>query len=84
MSERKRNAAYNKEMSAAQNRYVSGLAQGITVGASVEFEFRQGKDGLFEIASIAPAPSGAAKPNAAAAKGAVTKSREAAPSGSKP
>jgi membrane fusion protein, copper/silver efflux system len=61
----------------------TGLPQGINVGGSVEFEFRQGKDGRFEIASIASAPSGDAKPGDAA-KGVVKKPREAAPTGSKP
>jgi Cu(I)/Ag(I) efflux system membrane fusion protein len=62
----------------------AGVPQGITVGGSVEFEFRQRKDGLFEIASIAPAPSGAAKPSDASAKGAVTTPREPAPPGRNP
>jgi Cu(I)/Ag(I) efflux system membrane fusion protein len=62
----------------------AGLPQGITAGSKVEFEFRQSKDGPFEIASIAPAPSSAAKATDGAAKGAITKPREAAAPGAKP
>ena len=61
-----------------------GLPQGITAGSNVEFEFRQSKDGPFEIASIAPAPSSAAKAGDGAAKGAITKWREEAAPGAKP
>jgi membrane fusion protein, copper/silver efflux system len=62
----------------------SGLPQGIAVGGSVEFEFRQGKDGQFEIASIAPARSVVSKPIDGAAKGAITKPRDGATPGAKP
>src|SRR5437868_2014090 len=60
------------------------LPQGITAGSNVEFEFRQSKDGPFEIASIAPAPSSAAKVTDGAAKGVITKPREDAAPGAKP
>src|SRR5438270_7590330 len=60
----------------------AGLPQGITAGSNVEFEFRQSKDGPFEIASIAAAPSSAAK--ASAAEGAITNPREDAAPGAKP
>jgi Cu(I)/Ag(I) efflux system membrane fusion protein len=60
----------------------TGLPQGITVGSNIEFEFRQSKDGPFEIASIAPAQS-AAKGADAAAKGVITKPREDAVPGAK-
>jgi membrane fusion protein, copper/silver efflux system len=62
----------------------TGLPQGVTAGSKVEFEFRQSKDGPFEIASIAPAPSPAAKAADAAAKGVITKPREDAAPGAKP
>jgi membrane fusion protein, copper/silver efflux system len=62
----------------------AGLPQGITAGSKVEFEFRQSKDGPFEIASIAPALSPAAKAADAAAKGVITKPREDAAPGAKP
>jgi Cu(I)/Ag(I) efflux system membrane fusion protein len=62
----------------------AGLPQGINVGGGVEFEFRQGKDGLFEIASIAPATSSAAKQSDATAKGVITKPRDDASPRGKP
>jgi Cu(I)/Ag(I) efflux system membrane fusion protein len=62
----------------------AGLPQGISVGSNVEFEFRQSKDGPFEIASIAPATSSAAKAADGAAQGVITKPREDAAPGAKP
>ena len=63
---------------------VGGLPQGINAGGSVEFEFRQGKDGLFEIASIAPAQTSNVAPTDTAAKGVITKPRDNATPGAKP
>ena len=62
----------------------AGVPQGIAVGGRVEFEFRQGNDGLFEIATMAPTPSSAAKPTEGAAKGVITKPRDNASPGVKP
>jgi Cu(I)/Ag(I) efflux system membrane fusion protein len=48
-------------MTMAFRRPAAGLPDGIVVGRSVEFSFRQGKEGAFEIVAIAPAPFAAAK-----------------------
>ena len=62
----------------------TGLPQGVTVGSNVDFEFRQRKDGLFEIASIAAASSSAAKAASGGAKGGITKSGDDSKPGAKP
>ena len=62
----------------------AGLPQGIDVGGRVDFEFRQGKDGLFEIATIAPAQANNAALNDTAAKGVITKPQDKASPGVKP
>ena len=62
----------------------AGLPQGIAVGGRVEFEFRQGKDALFEIATIGPEQTSNAAPTDTAAKGVITKPRDNASTGVKP
>jgi Cu(I)/Ag(I) efflux system membrane fusion protein len=57
----------------------TGLPQGIAVGNSVNFEIRQTEDGTYQITSIAPAQASRTAPTDAAAKGVITKPRDASP-----
>ena len=61
----------------------TGLPQGVAVGNRVNFEIRQAKDGTFQITSIAPTQTNGAAPTDTAAKGVITKPRDAPP-GAKP
>jgi Cu(I)/Ag(I) efflux system membrane fusion protein len=62
----------------------TGLPQGIAAGNRVNFDFRQTKDGTFQITSIAPVQAGGATSADAAAKGVITQPRDTRVPGSKP
>ncbi len=62
----------------------TGAPKGIAVGDTVAFEIRPTKEGAFEIASIAPAPSKTPPPVGGASKGPITKVLEGTTTGSKP
>jgi membrane fusion protein, copper/silver efflux system len=62
----------------------TGLPQGVAVGNRVNFEIRQGKDGTFQITSIAPAQKSTAAPSDTATKGVITKPRDNPAPGAKP
>jgi len=61
---------------------ISAKPSSVAVGDKVDFEFRQTKEGAYEIVSIAPAK--AASPTDGSAKGVITKSRTDATAGAKP
>ena len=61
----------------------TGLPRDVHVGDTVAFEIHATKDGSFEIVSIAPPRTGSARPDDAAAKGAITEPRSAAPAATK-
>jgi Cu(I)/Ag(I) efflux system membrane fusion protein len=62
----------------------AGLPKGLHAGDPVAFEFRQSKEGPFEITSIAPARAGPPPAGASAAKGAISEPRESVQPRSKP